>query len=77
MLDESLSVVPRAPQLCVGADGTVGMVSHRALALSGNAFNSTIPAGISGLSRLVRLYLDNNQFSGSVPSEISALTKLT
>ncbi len=54
----------------------VGMVAGRALGLSGNAFNSTIPAGISGLSRLVVLYLDRNQFSGSVPSEISALTKL-
>ncbi len=62
--------------MCVGAYGIVGMVAGRAVWLRGNTFNSTIPAGISGLSRLVRLYLDSNQLSGSVPSEISALDKL-
>ena len=74
-MDESLSVLS-APWLCVGADGIVGMVAGRAVYLRGNTFNSTIPAGISGLSRLVYLHLDSDQFSGRVPSEISALDKL-
>ncbi len=74
-MDESLSVLS-GPWMCVGADGIVGMVAGRSLYLRGNTFNSTIPAGISGLSRLERLHLDSNQLSGSVPSEISALDKL-
>jgi hypothetical protein len=75
VLDESLSV-PSAPWLCVGADGIVGMVAGRSLWLSGNAFNSTIPAGISGLSRLVYLYLDSSQLFGTLSAGISALNKL-
>jgi hypothetical protein len=58
------------------ADQCMAWCPCRALDLSANTFNSTIPAGIGGLSRLVVLYLDQNQFSGTLPPEMSALTKL-
>ena len=46
------------------------------LRLSGNSLSGQIPAELSHLTSLKRLYLSNNQFTGTIPAELGLLTEL-